>query len=186
MLKFSFDRIVSLAVIPLVALICIPCLIAIRLESKGNPLFIQTRVGKKQKPFKLIKLRTMKSNTASAGSHEVSTAQVTKIGHFLRRTKLDELPQIWNVLLGQMSFVGPRPCLPVQEELIHEREQRGVFQVRPGITGPAQLAGVDMSTPVELAKADAEYLTKQAFISDIRMIIATATGSGSGDALKAN
>jgi lipopolysaccharide/colanic/teichoic acid biosynthesis glycosyltransferase len=83
-----------------------------------------------------------------------------------------------------MSFVGPRPCLQVQEELINEREARDVFKLRPGITGPAQLAGIDMSTPQLLAETDAQYMATQGFISDIKMIIATATGGGRGDAVK--
>jgi lipopolysaccharide/colanic/teichoic acid biosynthesis glycosyltransferase len=184
MTKFLFDRIVSFLALPFVLLLCIPCLLIIRIESAGNPLFIQKRVGRNQKNFNLIKLRTMQSGTVHAGSHEVSNAQVTKTGHFLRKTKLDELPQIWNVFLGQMSFVGPRPCLPVQEQLIREREAKGVFGLRPGITGPAQLAGIDMSTPKQLAETDAQYLASQSFITDIKMIIATATGSGRGDAVK--
>lgn len=165
--------------------ICVPVLLAIRLESPGSPLFLQTRVGKNQRPFKLLKLRTMAKGTAQKGSHEVSAAQITKVGHFLRRTKIDELPQIWNVLRGHMSFVGPRPCLPTQTELVTERAKRGVFDIRPGITGPAQLAGIDMSTPEKLAIADAHYITARSFAGDLRMIWHTATGGGRGDAAKA-
>lgn len=127
----------------------------------------------------------MRAGTESRGSHEVSAAQITRLGHFTRKTKLDELPQVWNVLLGQMSFVGPRPCLPNQHELIAERETLSVFDVRPGVTGPAQLAGIDMSTPKRLAKADAEYIANRSFRGDLKLLLITATGKGRGDAVKA-
>ncbi|KHA50140.1 Sugar transferase [Sulfitobacter geojensis] len=114
----------------------------------------------------------------------MSAAQITRIGAFLRKTKIDELPQIWNVLMGDMSFVGPRPNLPNQSELIAERARRGVYDVRPGITGPAQLTGIDMSTPVELATADAAYIANQTFCEDLKLILQTGTGGGRGDAVK--
>ena len=147
----------------------------------GSPLFRQTRVGRYQNPFVLVKFRTMKPGTASMASHLVNAADITRWGRFLRRTKLDELPQLWNVLKGEMSLVGPRPCLFNQEELIRERAKRGVFNVRPGITGLAQTRGIDMSTPVLLAETDA------AMIADIRMsdyyryIFLTFAGRGQGD-----
>ncbi|NYI27465.1 sugar transferase [Sulfitobacter geojensis] len=183
MIKYFSDRVLSIFLIPAL-LLCIPALIAIRLESPGNPLFLQTRVGKNQRPFTLVKLRTMAAGTAHKGSHEVSAAQITRIGAFLRKTKIDELPQIWNVLMGDMSFVGPRPNLPNQSELIAERARRGVYDVRPGITGPAQLTGIDMSTPVELATADAAYIANQTFCEDLKLILQTGTGGGRGDAVK--
>src|SRR5215469_1490888 len=107
----------------------------------GSPLFRQARVGRHQKPFVLVKFRTMKPGTASVASHLVDVTSITRWGRFLRQTKLDELPQLWNVLKGEMSLVGPRPCLFNQEELIRERAQRGVFEARPGITGLAQIRG---------------------------------------------
>ena len=183
-MKHAFDTMLAALAVLLALLLCIPALIAIRLESPGNPLFLQTRVGKNQKPFTLVKLRTMVAGTAHRGSHEVSTAQITRIGAFLRKTKIDELPQIWNVLTGDMSFVGPRPNLPNQSELIAERDARGVYDVRPGITGPAQLAGIDMSTPAKLADADADYIATRSFTGDLKLIVQTATGGGRGDAVK--
>jgi O-antigen biosynthesis protein WbqP len=183
-LKRLLDLTLSvIAFIPAFAL-CVPAVIAIRIESPGAPLFRQKRVGKNQVPFTLIKLRTMASGTTHAGSHEVSAAQITKVGHFLRRTKIDELPQIWNVLIGQMSFVGPRPCLPNQDTLVKERSNLDVFTIRPGITGPAQVAGIDMSTPRKLAVVDAEYIQSRSFLGDLRLILQTASGSGRGDAVK--
>lgn len=185
-MKRLFDFMLALLAFGPALCICVPVLLAIRVETPGSPLFLQTRVGKNQRAFKLLKLRTMAKGTAQKGSHEVSAAQITRVGHFLRRTKIDELPQIWNVLIGDMSFVGPRPCLPNQTELVAERQKRGVFEVRPGITGPAQLAGIDMSTPETLAIADARYVTSHSLMGDLRMIWHTATGGGCGDAVKAD
>ena len=113
----------------------------------GAPVFRQERVGQHQKPFTLVKFRTMHPETASVASHLADVSAITPFGAFLRRTKLDELPQLWNVLKGDMSLVGPRPCLFNQTELIHERATRGVFDARPGITGLAQMNIIDMSTP---------------------------------------
>mgnify|MGYP001809998799 CR=1 FL=1 len=113
----------------------------------------------------------------------MSKASITPFGAFLRKMKLDELPQLVNVLRGDMSFVGPRPCLPSQEKLIAERERRGVYAIRPGITGPAQIAGIDMSTPVKLAEADGHYLAAITLSGDLGYLVKTAVGSGRGDAV---
>lgn len=163
-------------------LICVPVLLAIRAESPGNPLFRQRRIGRDRRPFLLLKLRTMACGTAHLPSHEIGTGHITPVGRLLRRTKLDELPQIWNVLVGDMSLVGPRPCLPSQDELIRERERHGAFRVRPGITGPAQLAGIDMSQPVLLARIDGEYAARISLLRDMKILARTALGAGSGDA----
>ncbi|WP_428547827.1 sugar transferase [Profundibacter sp.] len=168
-MKSVVDRLLALLLLGPAMFLCIPAMIAIRIESRGNPLFLQTRVGRNQKPFTLFKLRTMAHGTGDRGSHEVSAAQVTRIGQLLRRTKVDELPQIINVLIGNMSFVGPRPCLPNQSELIAERDARNVFSVLPGITGPAQLSGIDMSTPRELAIADAAYISERSLRMDLEL-----------------
>jgi len=133
-------------------------LVLIGLFDTGSPIFRQQRVGRNQKPFTLVKFRTMKKDTASVASHLASASAITPFGHFLRRTKLDELPQLWNVLKGEMSLVGPRPCLFNQEELINERESRGVLNARPGITGLAQVNDIDMSTPQLLAETDQKML----------------------------
>lgn len=185
-MKRTLDILLALLILAPVAVVVSFCAVFIRLDSKGNPLFVQTRVGRNQRPFKLYKLRTMKLGTQSRSSHEVSSAQITRIGHFVRKVKLDELPQVWNVLLGQMSFVGPRPCLPNQTELLAEREALGVFDVRPGVTGPAQLAGIDMSTPQRLAQADADYIANRTFRGDLSLLRITATGKGRGDAVKSS
>ena len=150
----------------------------------GSPLFIQERVGKDQKPFKLIKFRTMKVSTESVASHLVDNTSITKLGKVLRKTKLDELPQLINVLKGEMSLVGPRPNLFNQNDLIEAREGMGVYDVLPGITGLAQLSGVDMSTPERLAKKDKEMIDSMNFKNYFSYIIGTALGKGSGDAVK--
>jgi O-antigen biosynthesis protein WbqP len=147
----------------------------------GSPIFIQERVGRFKKPFKLIKFRTMTVGTASVASHLASTASITKFGSFIRKTKLDELPQLWNVLKGEMSLVGPRPNLFNQAELIVERESRGVYNVRPGITGLAQVNEIDMSTPALLAKTDQKMILTLTISYYFKYIIQTVTGSGSGD-----
>jgi O-antigen biosynthesis protein WbqP len=150
----------------------------------GSPIFRQERVGRNQKPFTLVKFRTMRPNTASVATHLADASAVTTLGHFLRRTKLDELPQLWNVLKGEMSLVGPRPCLFSQHELIEERASRGVFAVRPGITGMAQVNGVDMSTPKVLAEIDALMLQDLGAGTYFAYIIKTVTGAGRGDRIR--
>lgn len=152
----------------------------------GSPIFIQERVGRNKKPFNLIKFRTMTVGTASVASHLASSSSITKFGHFLRKTKLDELPQLWNVLKGEMSLVGPRPNLYNQEELIHERDLRGVYRVRPGITGLAQVNEVDMSTPELLAETDENMISTLSLTYYFKYIIQTVTGKGSGDRVTKN
>lgn len=147
----------------------------------GSPIFCQQRVGRYKKPFTLVKFRTMKKDTAHVASHLASSSAVTPFGGFLRKTKLDELPQLWNVLWGDMSLVGPRPCLFNQQELIAEREQRGVLNARPGITGLAQVNEIDMSTPVLLAETDASMLQNMTLANYFKYIFMTVAGKGSGD-----
>ena len=146
-----------------------------------SPIFIQERVGKNKRPFKLIKFRTMSVDTKSVASHLASTASITKLGAYLRKTKIDELPQLINVLKGEMSFVGPRPNLFNQEELMTEREQRGVYDVLPGITGLAQVNTIDMSTPKLLAETDQKMIATLTLRNYFKYILQTATGKGSGD-----
>ena len=150
----------------------------------GSPVFTQKRVGKNQKPFTLIKFRTMSLDTKSVASHLASTASITKIGGFLRKTKIDELPQLINVLKGEMSLVGPRPCLFNQEELIEERKSRDVFDVLPGITGLAQVNKIDMSTPKLLAEWDQRMIKGFSLAEYFKYILMTATGKGGGDRVK--
>ena len=150
----------------------------------GSPLFRQERVGRNKKPFTLVKFRTMKKGTASVASHLANADAITPFGNFLRKTKLDELPQLWNVMKGEMSLVGPRPCLFSQEELIEEREKRGVLAARPGITGLAQVNEIDMSTPVLLAETDQRMIESLGVRDYFRYILQTVTGKGSGDRVR--
>lgn len=150
----------------------------------GAPLFRQERVGRQQRPFVLVKFRTMRPGTASVASHLADAAAITPLGRFLRRTKLDELPQLWNVLKGDMSLVGPRPCLFNQEELIAERAARGVFAARPGITGLAQVSGIDMSAPRMLAETDRKMLDDLTVGAYFCYILLTVTGKGAGDRVR--
>jgi len=168
-------------------IVCSPLLSAIYiigLFDTGAPIFRQERVGRDQRPFILVKFRTMRPNTASVASHLADASAVTPLGRFLRRTKLDELPQLWNVLKGEMSLVGPRPCLFNQVELIGERAMRDIFSVRPGITGLAQVKKIDMSTPKLLAETDAKMIKNLTLTSYFNFILMTIVGMGKGDVVK--
>lgn len=156
-------------------------LFIIGLFDTGSPIFVQERVGKNKKPFNLYKFRTMHVNTKSVASHLASKSSITKFGNFLRKTKLDELPQLVNVLLGDMSLVGARPNLFNQTELIEERDKLGVYNHIPGITGLAQINEVDMSTPKKLAEMDAEMLKSFSVSEYFKYIFATVGGKGQGD-----
>lgn len=156
----------------------------IRFTSQGGALFIQDRVGRNEAIFKCLKFRTMAKDAPNVGSHEVDRSWVTPLGRILRKTKLDELPQLVNVLKGEMSLVGPRPCLPSQEELIRARRTFNVFSMRPGVTGIAQIQGVDMSIPWELAELDATYLVKNDVRTYGSIICRTVLGQGRGDAAR--
>jgi O-antigen biosynthesis protein WbqP len=152
----------------------------------GSPLLRQKRVGRSKKPFTLVKFRTMKPDTADVATHLADASAVTAFGKFMRRTKLDELPQLWNVLKGEMSLVGPRPCLFSQEELIEARERMGVFAARPGITGLAQVNEIDMSTPELLAETDARMIENLGLKDYFHYLFRTMTGQGSGDRIRKN
>ena len=153
----------------------------IGLFDTGSPIFKQKRVGKHKKAFTLYKFRTMNINAQSVATHLSNQNEVTKFGAFLRKTKLDELPQLINVLKGDMSLVGARPCLFSQEELIEEREKRGIFNYLPGITGLAQINEIDMSTPVKLAEVDAKMLQHLSVGNYFQYIYSTVSGKGRGD-----
>jgi O-antigen biosynthesis protein WbqP len=149
-----------------------------------KPFFIQKRVGKNQRLFTLIKFRSMSPKAANLPTHEISADLITRTGKFIRATKLDELPQLWNVLKGEMSLVGPRPCLPTQEELISERASRDVFSLRPGITGPAQVQNINMSTPKKLAEEDSQMVNNLKIGDYFKYVLMTVSGSGQGDKVR--
>jgi O-antigen biosynthesis protein WbqP len=180
--KRVFDLLLVLVLTVPALLICFVASFSIYLEMRASPVFRQTRVGRDNIPFEIFKLRTMKPDTANVASHEVTKSQITRVGAWLRRLKFDELPQLYNVLNGTMSFVGPRPCLPTQHELIEERTSRDVTSLLPGITGLGQLAGLDMSTPRKLAIADASYIGAWSSKRDLGILFRTVTGGGRGDA----
>jgi len=148
------------------------------------PLFRQQRVGRNQQSFLLVKFRTMRPDTVSVASHLADVSSITSLGHFLRRTKLDEMPQLWNVLMGHMSLVGPRPNLFNQVELINTRNALGVYDVRPGITGLSQINDIDMSTPELLAKTDAEMISTMSVANYFKYIFLTFAGKGQGDRVR--
>lgn len=177
-----FDLALSAVGLVLASPLILVAAIAIRMNSPGQAIFAQRRVGRHRRVFTCYKLRTMTSDTPEGGSHQIGSGRITKVGRFLRRTKLDELPQLWNVVRGEMSVVGPRPCLPGMVELIEERERLGVYLVRPGITGPAQIAGLDMSQPRALALADASWLSAATPANYLRLLALTVAGRGRGDA----
>ena len=137
-----------------------------------SPIFVQKRVGKNFKIFKIFKFKTMPVNTYMA-THLVDKCSLPKYGIFLRKTKIDELPQLFNVLKGDMSLVGPRPCLLNQKKLIAERKKKNIFKIRPGITGLAQIKKVDMSKPEKLSQLDYEMIKKFNLIGYFKYIILT-------------
>ena len=150
---FLFSLIGLMFLLPLLVLIFL-----IGLIDNGSPLFIQSRVGYNFKSFSLIKFRTMPMGVRSAGTHLIKNIKLNPFGNFLRKTKIDEIPQLINVLFGDMSLVGPRPCLFNQRKLINERKKRGLYKVRPGITGLAQISGINMKNPTLLAKTDQKMI----------------------------
>ena len=150
----------------------------------GSPIFRQERVGKGKQPFSLMKFRSMHVNAPSVATHLANASSITPFGGFLRKSKLDELPQLWNVFMGDMSLVGPRPNLYNQEELIHERNSRGVYSIRPGITGLAQINKIDMSTPQLLAETDAKMIDHLNVWYYFKYIFLTLFGKGFGDRVR--
>ena len=180
-MKRVFDLFFAVVGILPAALVIGVLVLLIQRGSPGPGLLRQARVGRDGRIFTCLKLRTMYAGTANRPSHEVGRAAVTPIGAVLRRTKLDELPQLINILRGEMSFVGPRPCLPTQVALVEARRRYGVAHLRPGITGVSQVAGVDMSNPEKLAALDATYLGGMTVLHDLQLILRTVFGSGRGD-----
>lgn len=171
--KRLIDLLFALAVLLLLGWAMVLIWVLVRLQSPGPGIFAQPRVGRNGKIFICYKFRSMKTGTLQAGTHDVSAAAVTRFGAFLRRSKLDELPQAWNILRNQMSLIGPRPCLPVQSALVAEREARGVLRLKPGISGLAQVAGIDMRDPVRLARRDARYMALRGLVPEFKIILAT-------------
>jgi len=180
-LKRLMDILFALSVIIFLWWALLIVWVLIRSGSPGPGLFAQERVGQHGKTFLCYKFRTMQEGTVEAGTHEVPAASITRIGHFLRRSKIDELPQVWNILRNEISLIGPRPGLPVQTALFEARRSHGVFTTKPGISGLAQINDVDMSNPERLAEWDARYIALQSLLLDAKIILATLRGKGRGD-----
>jgi len=155
--------------IPLLGLIS--ALVA--LEDGFPILFVQARLGKDRKIFKIYKIRTMKKNTPQAGTHNVSSNYHLYVGKIIRSLKLDEFPQLINILKGDINLIGPRPGLPEQTDLTKARMSKDIFKNKPGITGLAQVVGYDMSDPRKLAEIDELYFKKKSLKLDLLIIIGT-------------
>ncbi len=184
MLRF-FDIVLSVFGLVLFCPLFIVVIICGYIDTR-SPIFHQKRVGKEQQPFTLLKFRTMSLGTDSVATHLAEASAITQFGKLLRKSKIDELPQLINVLRGEMSLVGPRPCLLNQVELIEERNRRGVFDVKPGITGLAQVNKIDMSQPTLLAEVDASMLKTMSFRNYFNYLFLTVVGKGFGDRVKSD
>ncbi|RWM31973.1 MAG: sugar transferase [Mesorhizobium sp.] len=171
--KRAFDLIIAAAMLAVTSPVVLAAILAIRATSPGPAIFSQRRVGRQGALFACHKLRTMHQDTPSLPTHEAPASSVTAVGKVLRGTKIDELPQLWNVLKGEMSLVGPRPCLPTQTELIERRRQLDVLAVLPGVTGLAQIKGIDMSDPRLCAETDAAYVKTASIGLDVKILLGT-------------
>ncbi len=175
-----FDVVLSVLLLIFLFPFLLTITVLVSFES-GSPFFLQERMGKNKTKFTIIKFRTMYISTPSLSTHLITLNSVTPFGKYLRKFKIDELPQLLNVLFGNMSFVGPRPNLFNQTELIKEREIKKIYSVRPGITGLAQINNVDMSRPKEITDFDEKLINNFNFIIYIKVIILTVFGKGFGD-----
>lgn len=181
-MKRLFDISLAIVAAPIALVLSLAAAIPIALESRASPFFRQTRLGRAERPFQILKLRTMHPGTPQTASHQVPAGAILRSGSLVRRLKIDELPQLWNVLCGDMSLVGPRPGLPTQAELTEARRTFRVFEMVPGITGISQIDGLDMSDPWMLAESDARYSADWRLHRDLSIILKTVTGAGYGDA----
>lgn len=175
-IKNILDRIIAFVALIVLSPVFLIFAIMIKVESKGPVFFKQQRVGKNKKLFAIYKFRSMRTDTPKdMPTHMLNNADayITKVGNFMRKTSIDELPQLINILKGDMSFVGPRPALWNQEDLIAERDKYGANDVKPGLTGLAQISGRDeLEIPVK-AKFDGEYVEKISFLFDIKIFFKT-------------
>ena len=174
-MKRLFDFLLSSTLILLLSIPLLFLCMLVRLTSKGPAIYWSNRVGRHNRIFKMAKLRTMKVDAPVVATHLIAdpTSLLTPIGGFLRKSSLDELPQLWNILIGDMGFVGPRPALFNQSDLIGLRTQRGVDALRPGLTGWAQVNGRDELAIPEKVKLDEEYLQRETLIFDIKIMYLT-------------
>ena len=174
--KRLFDIVFSLFFILLLSPLYIILFFIVLGDTRGFPIFRQLRIGKKDKKFLILKFRTMNVNTPKdVPTHLLENPEryITKVGKYLRKSSLDELPQLFNIFIGHMSFIGPRPALWSQEDLIKERDNLKVDMIRPGLTGWAQINGRDKVTVIEKAKLDREYLERFFILLDIKILCLT-------------
>ena len=171
-MKRLFDLMLALCAAVVLALPVVVVAVAVRLTSPGPALYWSDRVGRHNKIFKMPKFRSMRVGTPAVATHLLADARshLTPIGSFLRKSSLDELPQLWSILVGDMSFVGPRPALFNQHDLIALRTQHGVHELVPGLTGWAQVNGRDELPIPDKVKLDLEYLQQQSLAFDIRIL----------------
>ena len=171
-----FDLTLALVAALLLALPVFMVMLAVRLTSPGPALYWSDRVGRHNRLFKMPKFRSMRIDTPAVATHLLSNPDqwLTPIGSFLRRSSLDELPQLWSILKGDMSFVGPRPALFNQDDLIKLRTEKGVHEVLPGLTGWAQVNGRDEIPIPQKVQLDAEYLHRQSILFDLKILWMTA------------
>ncbi len=173
--KRFLDLVLSALGLILLALPMLVVALVIKLDDPGPALFTQKRVGIHKTYFKLYKFRSMKVNTPDIPTHLLENPQqyISKVGAFIRKTSIDELPQLWNIFRGNMSIVGPRPALWNQDDLVAERDKYGANDVRPGLTGWAQINGRDELEIPEKARLDGEYVKKISFFFDVRCVLGT-------------
>lgn len=176
-MKRAFDFTVSLLLIIILLPVFLLVSLIVLIDAGTPVIFRQYRVGKDNKLFYIYKFRTMRKNTRNAATAELTDADkfITKSGKILRKTSLDELPQLFNVLIGDMSFVGPRPLIPEEKEIREIRKEYNVYSMRPGITGWAQINGRDSLSIEEKALFDKEYIDKQSISFDIKILIKTVS-----------
>ncbi|WP_144393540.1 sugar transferase [Pleionea sediminis] len=171
--KRLFDLFIVISSVVLLSPLMLLISLLIKLFDPGPVIFKQVRVGVEAKKFQFYKFRSMPVNTGDKASDELGEISLTWIGKLIRRTNLDELPQLFNVLKGEMSFVGPRPPIPLQKELIELRASNGALSCKPGLTGLAQINSFDGMSVSEKAKLDGEYANKITFLGDIKIILNT-------------
>ncbi len=171
-MKRLFDIVLALCLVMILLMPFVLVAFAVRLTSKGPSLYWSDRVGRNNTIFKMPKFRSMRVGTPALATHLLAnpTAQLTPIGSFLRKSSMDELPQLWSILVGDMSFVGPRPALFNQQVLIEMRTQHGLHALVPGLTGWAQVNGRDELSISQKVALDAEYLKRQDFWFDIKIL----------------
>jgi O-antigen biosynthesis protein WbqP len=175
MTKRAFDFLVALAALAVLAIPIALLAIAVRLTSRGPALYWSERIGRENRTFRMPKFRSMRIDTPVVATHLLESPRqwLTPIGSFLRRSSLDELPQLWSILVGHMSLVGPRPALHNQHDLIELRTRRGVHVLRPGLTGWAQVNGRDEIPIPQKVELDAYYLEHRSFAFDLKILAMT-------------